>query len=347
MRRLIFCVAFSLLGSTLSPRGQAQEKPPRPREAFKNSTAQYDWVTNSAGQHIRTIVTKPKGVNGKVPAIFFVGWLSCDSVEYPAGETDPFGAIFWRLIEQSGFATMRMDKPGVGESEGNCATTDFQTELESYRAAFISLKKYPFLDQDSVFVIGLSNGGGTAPLIVGQQQVRGFLAASSWGRTWYEHMLELERVRLSQDSRTTSAQVNEAMKGFTDFYALYLMRNKTPGELLKEHPEWRTIWYDELEPEGQYGRPAAFYQQLQGLNLGKVWQEVSAPVLVMHGTADTVMSRADSVAIADSVNRAHPGQAQFFEVEGGNHALGSHGTLAETVIPKMLEWMRKQLSMPK
>jgi len=26
--------------------------------------------------------------------IFFVGWLSCDSVEYARGETDAFGAIF-------------------------------------------------------------------------------------------------------------------------------------------------------------------------------------------------------------------------------------------------------------
>jgi alpha/beta superfamily hydrolase len=46
-------------------------------------------------------------------------------VEYPDGETDGFGAIFWRLIEQSGFATMRVDKPGVGESQGNCAKIDF------------------------------------------------------------------------------------------------------------------------------------------------------------------------------------------------------------------------------
>jgi hypothetical protein len=105
----------------------------------------------SKGQRIRTIVTRPKNASGKVPVIFFVGWLSCDSVEYSNGETDGFGAIFWRLIEQSGFATMRMDKPGVGESEGDCAKTDFQTELDSYRAAFDSLKKYSFVDESKDF----------------------------------------------------------------------------------------------------------------------------------------------------------------------------------------------------
>lgn len=334
-----FLVALSLACTPLV--GHTQET--RPREQFKNAIAQYDWVTNPQGQRIRTIITRPKNADGKVPAIFFVGWLSCDSVEYVNGESDAFGAIFWRLIETSGFATMRMDKPGVGESEGNCATTDFQTELDSYRAAFDSLGKYDFIDQNKIFVVGLSNGGGTAPLVVGNHPVRGFIAASSWGRTWYEHMLELERGRLSRDAKLTSAQINDAMKAFTDFYSLYLTHGQTPGQVLALHPEWKSLWYD--EPDGQYGRPAAFYQQLQALNLGKVWQEVSAPVLVLHGTADTIMSRADSSTIAETVNRAHPSHAEFTEIEGGDHLLASHNKLIDSVVPKILNWMQETVKM--
>ena len=314
-----------------------------PRETFKNSEAQYDWITNKQGQRIRTIVTRPKNASGKVPVIFFVGWLSCDSVEYSKGETDGFGAIFWRLIEQSGFATMRMDKPGVGESEGDCAKTDFQTELDSYRAAFDSLKKYSFVDESKIFVVGLSNGGGTSPLVSRQNPVRGFVAAGSWGRTWYEHMLELERRRLSRQTKLSSAQINEAMKDFTDFYALYLMRGKTPGEVIEQHPEWKPLWYD--APAGQYGRPASFYQQLQELNLGKVWQEVDAAVLVLRGSADTIMSRADSEAIADSVNRSRTGRAQYVEIDGADHLLSSGEKLNDAVVPRMLDWMRKQLEL--
>ena len=332
---------LAVLLSCAAPVANVAQTTP-PREQFKNAVAQYEWVTNPKGQRIRTIVTRPKTVTGKVSAIFFVGWLSCDSVEYVNGETDAFGAIFWRLIEQSGFATMRMDKPGVGESEGNCATTDFQTELDSYRAAFDSLGKYYFIDQTKIFVIGLSNGGGTAPLVVGDHPVRGFIAASSWGRTWYEHMLEMERGRLSRNSQLSSAQINDAMKAFTDFYSLYLMHGQTPGQVLTAHPEWKSLWYD--APDGQYGRPAAFYQQLQALNLGKVWEEVPAPVLVLHGTADTIMSRADSLTIADTVNRAHPGHAEFLEIDGGDHLLASHNKLIDSVIPQILDWMRKRLA---
>ena len=230
------------------------------REQFKSSAVIYDWVADSHSNRLRTFITRPKAASGKVPAIFLVGWLSCDSVEYPKGETDGFGAIIWRLVEQSGYATVRMDKPGVGESQGTCAKTDFQTELSGYQAAFDSLSKYDFIDSGRVFVVGLSNGGGTSVLVPRLHTVRGYIAASSWGRTWYEHMLELERRRLGSAGKSPG-EVNSAVKIFTQLYDYYLLGGMTPGQIISQHPEWNAYWYD--EPDGQYGRPASFYQQLQ------------------------------------------------------------------------------------
>ena len=342
VRRASWLLIATFFGCTTDAFCQTDSQNARhKREQFRNAQITYDWVINARGNKIRTFVTRPKSATGRVPAIFFVGWLSCDTVEYPDGETDGFGAIFWRLIEQSGFATMRIDKPGVGESPGDCAATDFQTELDSYRAAFDSISKYDFIDQNSVFVVGLSNGGGTSPLSAGPHAVRGFVAASSWGRTWYEHMLENERIRLSRDNKLSAADINDAMRGFTDFYSLYLIHRMTPGAILSQHAEWKSLWYD--TPEGQYGRPAAFYQQLQDLNLGKVWQEVNAPVLVLHGSADTIMSQSDSHAIADIVNRVHPGHATYTEIDGADHLLAIHDKLHDKVIPTMLTWIRQQL----
>ena len=82
----------------------------RPREHFQNAEIKYDWVGNSRGDKLRTFITRPKNASGKVPVLFFVGWLSCDSVEYAQGETDGFGALMLRLIDQSGYATVRTEK---------------------------------------------------------------------------------------------------------------------------------------------------------------------------------------------------------------------------------------------
>lgn len=334
---ILLATLLSLIAAVIAQQAANE----RPREHFQKAEVIYDWVRDAQENQLRTFVTRPKVASSKVPAIFFVGWLSCDSVEYASGETDGFGAAFWRVIETSGFATMRMDKEGVGESAGDCSKTDFLTELSGYRAAFDSLGKYPFVDLDRIFVVGLSNGGGTSPLVAQSRAVRGYIAASSWGRTWYEHMIELERVRLNADTNKAAAEVNVSLRAFIDFYSLYLIHKKTPGEIVKIHPEWAKLWYD--EPDGQYGRPAAFYQQLQDLNLGEVWSSVKVPVLVLRGSADSIMSHNDSAAISDIVNRKAPGRAEFVEIPGADHLLSVRGKLAETVVPKMLQWMNQQL----
>ena len=314
----------------------------RPREHFQNAEIQYDWVGNSRGDKLRTFITRPKNASGKVPVLFFVGWLSCDSVEYAQGETDGFGALMLRLIDQSGYATVRTEKPGVGESQGTpCEKSDFQGELEGYQAAFDAMGKYEFLDSDRVIVIGLSNGGGFGPLVPRRHPVRGFIAAGSWGRTWYEHMIENERVRLTSEGKS-AAEVNDAIKAFSQFYDLYLIQRQTPGEVLRQHPQWKGLWYDSAD--GQYGRPAAFYQQLQALNLGEVWQNVEAPVLVIRGSKDTIMSRADSSAIAETVNCVHPGKARYVEVEGMTHGFSVDRKFDADVVTTILNWAKEQLA---
>lgn len=310
------------------------------REHFQNADVLYSWVPDDRGDRLRAFITRPRNVTGKVPVIFFVGWLSCDSVEYPDGETDGFGAIFRRLIEQSGYATVRLDKPGVGESQGNCSKTDFNTEPSGYQAAFDDLFKFDFIDTNRAFIVGLSNGGGTSALIPRQHVVRGYIAASSWGRTWYEHMLEIERVRLTGSGKSPG-DIYDALKVFAQFYDLYLIQGMTPGAILALHPEWKGLWYD--SPNGQYGRPAAFYQQLQSLNLGAAWEQVHVPVLVIRGTADSIMSDADARALAATVNHTHPGQATYVEIKGADHLLTVNGKLAGDVAPMMLRWMQEQL----
>lgn len=335
--RLIACACLSspVLAQTAAP-----------REHFNHATVLYDWVSNSRGQRLRTFITRPNNVSGKVPVIFFVGWLSCDTMESPnPAPDDGFGLLLGRLIDQSGYATVRMDKPGVGESQGECAKADFNDEISGWQAAFDSMSKYDFIDLDRVFVVGLSNGGGFSPLAAGNHPVRGFISCGSWGRTWYEHMLELERRRLVAE-RKTPAEVNSAVKSLAEFYTLYLMKGMTPGQVIAQNPEWKKLWEQSPDymPDGQYGRPAAFYQQLQALNLGEAWQNLNAPVLVVRGSADSIMSRADSEAIVQIVNQDHPGHARYLQIDDMTHGLTVNGKFYDSLIPIILQWMQEQLA---
>jgi len=219
-----------------------------------------------------------------------------------------------------------MDKPGVGDSEGVCAEADFKSEISGYEAAFKSIEKYPFIDQSRVAVVGLSNGGGFAPFAAPSERVKGYVAIGSWGRTWYEHMLSIERA-----SRVASgaepAKIDSDLKAFAQFYQLYLIGKQTPKQILAAHPEWKSIWTD--GDATQYGRPAAFYQQLQELNLGAAWAAVKVPVLVLRGEYDWIMPREDGYAIVESVNKSAP-LARYVELPRVGHGLTQFPSLAET-----------------
>ena len=79
-------------------------------------------------------------------------------------------------------------------------------------------------------------------------------------------MLEHERLRMRL-SGLSNPEIANRMRQYATFYDLYLNGKLTPGQVIAKHPEFKPIWY--YEPEHQYGRPAALYQQLQDLNLAE------------------------------------------------------------------------------
>ena len=92
---------------------------------------------------------------------------------------------------------------------------------------------------------------------------------------------------------------------------------------------------------------AALYQQLQALNLGEVWQKVAARVLVIRGSYDTIRSHADAAAIAEIVNRVHPGKARFVEVPGMSHGFEVEKRFYAPLVALILDWTREQLAASK
>ncbi len=81
---------------TLAATNLADELPRKaktPRESYPNVDVIYDSIITPHGERLRTIITKPHDAKRKLPVIFVVGWLSCDSVEAPTGTKDARGCL--------------------------------------------------------------------------------------------------------------------------------------------------------------------------------------------------------------------------------------------------------------
>ena len=349
-------IAFTLILVATVAVDELPRKTKTPRESYPHVDVIYDFVRAPRGERLRTIITKPHDAKGKLPVIFVAGWLSCDSVEAPAETKDAAGIVFQGLAQMPGFCLFRVDKQGVGDSEGNCAENDFESELAGYRAAFHALKNYDFIDSDRIYILGISNGGGFGPLVAEsdaeQRQVRGYIGVGGWVKTWFEHMLEIERRRFALMGKSP-AEVSDRMKGVATLYHDWLIENKPIDEILHEHLQLAELWPEGTDHSHLYGRPLAFYQQLQNLNLAAAWSRVNVPTLVLHGQYDWIMSREDHELIAAYVNANRPGAARFVEVPETGHTFQHYLSFADAfkgksvpfdpkVLRLLTDWFKQQ-----
>jgi esterase/lipase len=112
---------------------------------------------------------------------------------------------------------MRVEKPGLGDSEGpDCSEADYESELAAFRTAFKALKNINYVDTNSIYILGLSIGSVSAPLTMQNENVKGFIVSGGFTKTWLEHMLELERRRLALLDKKP-VDITEAMQRKASF----------------------------------------------------------------------------------------------------------------------------------
>ncbi|HEX6053936.1 MAG TPA: alpha/beta fold hydrolase [Gemmatimonadaceae bacterium] len=305
-----------------------------PHERIPGATVSYSAVRSTRGYLLRTVVTRPADAGTqRLPGVLFVPWLSCDVVEKPDPGNDGFAHMMRDVATRSRMVFMRVEKPGLGDSQGpDCRFAGLEDELAAYRAALQALRARPDVDRSRVFVLGGSIGGALAPILAAEspEGIAGVIAVGGFTRTWYEHMLDIERRRLTLMGRTP-AEVNVAMHGIARLYTDYLLDRRTPADVVAARPELRALWDD--EPRHQYGRPAAYYQDVQRLDVEGAWAALAArnvPALVVWGEYDWIMGRPEAERAAEIVNAIRPGSATLSILPRTSHGLMTFESLAAT-----------------
>jgi pimeloyl-ACP methyl ester carboxylesterase len=276
-------------------------------------------ITNPSGVRQRTYVARPAGTKGPLPTVFFVPWLSCDSVALRPSARGGIEQLLVRIAADSGWALFLVDKPGVGESQGNCAATDFETELAGYRTAFDEALEDPWVDRQRVVVMGQSFSGAFLPAITRSTPVSGYIFINSWMRSWMERLITFERLRLEQQRDADPKEVKRVIDQLMQLYTMILLQRKTPAQATAERPDLASAWTE--GPTEQYGRPIAFMQQLQQLVPDELWSGIDKPTLAIWGEADLVMHREDHERVVRLVNARRPGAARFIAVPGMDHGM--------------------------
>ncbi len=181
--------------------------------------------------------------------------------------------------------------------------------------------------------------------------MRGYISVGGWVKTWLEHMLEIERRRFTLSGKPPG-DVNDRMKGAEVLYPEWLIKGRAVEEIVRERSTLGEIWPEGGDRAHLYGRPIAFFAQLQKLNLAAAWSRVKVPSLFLHGQFDWIMSREDPELMARYVNANKSGLAEFKELPATGHTFQHYTSLPDAFRGKeesfdpawvrlLVDWLKK------
>jgi len=315
----------------------------------------YDAVT-SGDATLRSITTRPASADGPLPAVLFIQGLTCSSIDNMSGAMQPVEELLYGLTRE-GFAVMRVEKQGLGDSRGGegCSEVGFDQEVQGFRDALTHLKAQPYVDADAVFLFGHSMGGIQGPVIATTEDVAGVAVYGTGVLGWPEYLVENSR-RQSRLLGADPVQTEAYARQLDRLVHEVMIEGRDIAAVVQDHPELAEVAAENF-PDGQHGysRHVSFFQELSAFVPAEIWAAVDAPVLAMVGEYDFATSAYDHEYIAEIVNYHHPDNATWLELPGLFHAFNMRasqeealsdpwsGDFGQQALSETADWMRSVL----
>lgn len=274
-----------------------------PRETLDGHRVVYDSI-EVGGPRVRSILTLPAS-DGPHPAIVFAQGIRRGTVDLPMSPQAPLRRWVEELAAR-GLATMRLERRGVGDSEGGpFDALDFTTEVGDVIAGIRALAARDDIDASRVALFGHSSGGMLAPLAAGEGGARAVIVYGTAVASWFDCVRASARHQLDVDGDRGNTSSLETLE--RDIAAI--AAGKDPQ---------------------LFGRCAAFHQQLDATDLAAAWARVKAPVLVLHGEHDWVVDRDDARELV-SLRQRRGLDVDALELAGLDHAMTTQPTRAQSI----------------
>jgi pimeloyl-ACP methyl ester carboxylesterase len=294
---------------------------PRPYESAPDVDTQYKAVTVD-GTLRRVIVTVPK-TEARHPAVLYINGIGCFSQESANLESTDAKLLYG--LTRAGFVTMRVEKSNMGDSEGPpCLSpaVDLDAERRGYLAGLKALKEYPFVDPNNVFLVGISIGGVQAPLIAREIPVKGVIVINTVIKPLLEYLIDTRRrqnllAHVPFDEMERKLRTNERCNH------RLLIEKQTFDDVVKTSPECRDFI--------TYPAPYTYMQQWAAVTPVEEWKKVSAPVLIIYGSADFVSTIADNPYMTDVINSFHPGHATLKMIPNMDHPMYKASSMEQSM----------------
>lgn len=314
---------------------QVTLRPQEPEPPFPYSSRDLSFTVGD-GISLAGTLTLPEGP-GPFPAALLVSGSGAQDRDETIYGHKPLWVIADYLARR-GIATLRLDDRGVGESQGDFAsstTLDFAMDAES---ALDFLKKYPGVDPGKIGIIGHSEGGIIAAMVASRLPELAFAILLASPGVLGEELLYQQQAALAEaygisaEAIQSSRAINQVLYGVA----------KRPDTVENLRAELTSV-YLSFQPAGGDAALKAKAAQEAGLvaeQLLSPWfrtflvldpqaylRELKLPLLAMNGTKDLQVPYEENLnAIREALEIAGNTHYSIVELPGLNHLFQSAKT---------------------
>jgi len=343
----------------------APKRPQEPKPPFPYNVEEVRFRNEKDNITLAGTLTYPKE-NKKYPAVVMITGSGAQNRDEEIFNHKPFLVIADHLTK-NGFAVLRFDDRGFGESEGNHSLATTMDFAEDVRAAVNFLKTRDEIDKHKIGLIGHSEGGMIAPIVASSSDDIAFIILMAAPGIPGDSILYLQTELIYKAEGQSTEKIQQILKGLREVYAI--LKSDEEETSLREKLK---IKFQELfnqltdEEKKQYGNPET-YMEMEIRMVMSPWfryflkfnpieylVKVKCPVLAINGEKDLQVPPKENLsAIEGALKRSGNKKFLIKELPGLNHlfqtsqygTIGEYGVIEETISPDALkvitEWLKE------
>ncbi|QES88358.1 alpha/beta hydrolase family protein [Rhizosphaericola mali] len=269
----------------------------------------------------------PQNTKAKVPAIIIVSGTGPQDRDGNMGGT-PMFKLLANLLNKNGYAVLRVDDRGVGETTGKYDSATTKDFAEDALTALHFLQKQKNINPNKIGLLGHSEGGLAIAIAANESKdVKFLISISGIASNGLDALLDqndaiVDKAPIPITDKKRYNEINKLM-----FVTAYHNANSTnmAEKLDSTYSFWKTnddayvkslgIEYDHFRfPIYMYVHQATgpWYRYFVRINAEKIISNVKVPVLALNGDKDPMVVPSNLLHWKD------------YAAEGGNHNVSTH-----------------------
>jgi pimeloyl-ACP methyl ester carboxylesterase len=224
----------------------------------------------ASGFGLAASVARPQAATGRLPAVIVVGGSTMGDRDGVIAGVPVLGQIAADLVA-AGFAVVRYDRRGVGQSGGRSETTTINDYAEDVRAIITWLEKRRDIDKKRIGLVGHGEGAWIAMTAAARDDRVAALALAAAGSSAGNELVLERQQRVLERLKTADSEKQAKIDLQRKINAATLSGSGWEG----------------VPPEMRRAAETPWFQSYLAFDPARVMKDVRQPVLIVQGALDT------------------------------------------------------------